>query len=124
MDTLIRKETELHQFDVRTNENKVAKLLHHEFLEVGKSGRTFSYQSILESMSLEKPSGSVVHSQDYECIKLEESVFLVLYKSAVIEESGIIGSFAKRSSIWVKEKHEWKLRYHQGTSCDEFTLSK
>lgn len=122
MEILIKKELQLHQFDVRTNEQKATKLLHPDFLEVGKSGRTFNYQEVLDSMRLERPSDSVVHSQDYECIQLDESAFLVLYKSAVVERSGAVSSFAKRSSVWIKEGSEWKLRYHQGTVCDEFQI--
>lgn len=124
MEILIENEIKLHQFEIRTDEREVAKLVHSEFLEVGKSGRTFDYRSVVESMSLEKQTGAVVHSQDYQCIKLEENTFLVLYKSAVIEKEGVIGGFAKRSSVWVKDGVQWKLRYHQGTSCDEFQLNK
>lgn len=124
MEELIKKETALHQFEIRTNKDEASRLLHPEFLEVGKSGKTFDFNSIIESMSKEKPTGSVVHSQNYECISLEGGAFLLLYKSAVIDSDGAIGSFAKRSSLWVIDKNEWKLRYHQGTSCEEFQLSK
>jgi hypothetical protein len=124
MKILIEKEIQLHKFEIRTNETEVSKLLHSEFLEVGKSGRTFDYQTIVKSMVLEKPTESVVHSQEYECIQLAENVCLLLYKSAVIMENGAVGGFAKRSSVWIKDKLEWKLRYHQGTPCDEFQLSK
>lgn len=75
-------------------------------------------------MGVEKPTGAVIHSQDYECINLNEDAFLLLNKSAVINNDGEIGSFAKRSSVWGEEQGEWKLRYNQGTSCDEFELSK
>lgn len=124
MEKLIENEIALHRFEVRTDKEKASKLLHTDFLEVGKSGQTFDFDSLIESMGSEKPNGSLVHSQDYECIKVEEGAFLLLYKSAVINRDGSICSFAKRSSVWVTDSGEWKLRYHQGTSCDKFQLSK
>jgi hypothetical protein len=124
MDELIQKEIALHQFEIRTDKGEASRLLHPDFLEVGKSGKTFDFNLIMESMSKEKPTGSVVHSQDYECISLEANTNLLLYRSAVINNDGAIGSYAKRSSVWVKFKNEWKLRYHQGTPCEEFQLSK
>ena len=124
MDKLVEKEMQLHRYEFRTNKQAIAKLLHPDFLEVGKSGRTFNYQAIMGSMSVEKPTDSLVHSQDYECIQLDENVVLVLYKSAVVERSGAVGDFAKRSSIWIKEESQWKLRYHQGTACDEFQIDR
>jgi hypothetical protein len=124
MEKLIQKEIALHQFEIRTDAGEASRLLHPDFLEVGKSGKTFDFNLIIESMSKEKPTGSVVHSQDYECISLAANTFLLLYKSAVINSDGSIGSYSKRSSVWVKDKSEWKLRYHQGTSCEEFQLNK
>lgn len=124
MEELIKNEIALHQFEVRTDRSEVLKLLHSDFLEVGKSGRTFDLNSLIESMGAEESTGAVVHSQDYECINLKGDAFLLLYKSAVINADGSIRSYAKRSSVWIEEEGEWKLRYHQGTFCDEFELSK
>ncbi len=124
MKELIENEIALHRLEIRTDKNELSKLLHSSFIEVGMSGQTFSFNSIIESMSAEKSTGSVIHSQDYECIELEGGAVLLLYKSAVINSDGSIERFAKRSSVWVKVENKWKLRYHQGTSCDEFQLNK
>jgi len=123
MDYLISQEIALHQFEVRKNEREVSKLLHADFQEVGKSGRTFDYGSIVESMKLEEAPDYAIHSQDYEIVKLDGSAYLLLYKSALIDTQGRISSFAKRSSVWVKVGDVWKLRYHQGTLCQEFQVS-
>jgi len=123
MDYLISQEIALHQFEVRKNEREISKLLHADFQEVGKSGRTFDYGSIVESIKLEEAPDYTVHSQDYEIIKLDGSAYLLLYKSALIDAQGRISSYAKRSSVWVKVGDVWKLRYHQGTLCQEFQVS-
>jgi len=122
MDFLIGQEIALHQFEVRKNEREVSKLLHADFHEVGKSGRTFDYGSIVESMKAEETPDYIVHSQDYEVIKLAGGAYLLLYKSAVIDGQGRLTSFAKRSSVWIKVEDTWKLRYHQGTPCQEFQI--
>lgn len=124
MDILIEQEIALHDSKIRTHENEVSKLIHPDFQEVGKSGRTFDYESIVQAMKAEKPSKSKVHSQDYQCVQLEPSSYLLLYQSAIVDEFGEVSNFAKRSSIWVKSERSWMLRYHQGTPCQEFELSK
>ena len=124
MEILIQKELSLHQFDIRTNQDSLSTLLHPEFLEVGKSGKTYNYQSIIESMGLEKRTDSSIHSQDYECIRLDNNAYLILYRTAVIDRKGAASDYAKRSSVWIYDGEEWKLRYHQGTPCAKFQFRK
>ncbi len=122
MDILIEQEVLLHNFETRTNEGKVSRLIHPEFQEVGKSGRTFGYESIIQAMKAENLSNSKVHSQDFEIIELAPTAYLLLYQSAIVDEFGEVSNHAKRSSIWVKSEHSWMLRYHQGTPCQEFEV--
>ena len=123
MKILIEQEVALHRYEVRTNRTEAVKLLHSEFREVGISGQAFDFDSILELMLNEKPSGLSIHSQDYEVIELEPNVHLVLYKSANYDENYNYDYYAKRSSIWVLNGKTWKLKYHQGTKCEPFELT-
>ncbi|KJF94692.1 hypothetical protein UB33_02365 [Photobacterium angustum] len=122
MDILIEQEIALHHYEVRQNLSEINRLLHHSFIEVGKSGCTYDFSSIVDIMQSESPSNSKVHSQDFECVELATATKLLLYKSAVIDEYGEVNHFAKRSSIWVFTGTCWQLKYHQGTPCSPFEL--
>lgn len=123
MDILIEQEVALHQYDVRQNKLEVTRLLHPDFREVGVSGRSYDYESIVKRMGAEKSSKGHIHSQDYECIQIEPSAQLLLYRSVFVDEHGGFSHFAKRSSIWVLSGVQWQMKYHQGTSCEPFQLS-
>lgn len=119
---LIEQEESLHNYETRHNKREIIRLVHPEFREVGQSGTSFSFKTIIEMMASEKQPSGHVHAQDYECIQLEYSVFLMLYKTAWVSKDGSASYFAKRSSIWVLNNGAWQMKYHQGTPCDEFTL--
>ena len=123
MDILIKQEMTLHQYEVRQNKLEITRLLHPSFREVGVSGKSYDYESILRMMEVEKPSTGRIHSQEYECIQLEFSVQLLLYKSVFVDEFGKFSHFAKRSSIWVLSDTQWQMKYHQGSSCEPFVLN-
>ena len=123
MKILIQQETALHQYEVRQSKSKISSLLHPDFLEVGESGNSYNYQSIIEMMEHEKPSKEYIHSQDFECIQLETSVQLLLYKSALVDEFREATNFSKRSSIWLFTGTQWQMKYHQGTTCKPFELT-
>lgn len=122
MDILIEQEIALHQYEARQSKADIARLIHDDFREVGESGVSYDLQSIIEMMGNERPSNGVIHSQNYECIPLEASVQLLLYKSATVDELVKNSHFAKRSSIWVLNGTQWQLKYHQGTACEPFEL--
>ncbi len=123
MQILIDQEKALHQYDIRHSEIDIQGLLHPTFLEVGRSGETYNFDSIVELMLAEELSDFEIHSQDYECIDLEAKVKLLLYKSAHINSDGSINSYTKRSSIWVLVQDKWQMKYHQGTPCQAFGLN-
>lgn len=122
MKFLIEQEVLLQQYETRQNEHEVMRLLHPDFVEVGRSGRSFDLQSILELMENEEPSTGKIHSQSFECIALEPSVQLLLYKSAWVDSKGSASLYTKRSSIWVFTGEKWQLKYHQGTPCEPFRI--
>ncbi|MFA0325078.1 DUF4440 domain-containing protein [Vibrio splendidus] len=124
MDILVEQEVELHKYEIRQNKADRERLIHPHFSEVGKSGNSYDYSSIVEMMETEKPSSTRVHSQNYECIQLEPSVQLLKYKSAIVDEAGEVSGYAKRCSIWVFTGTSWQLKYHQGTPCSPFKLEQ
>lgn len=62
MEKLIKNKMALHQIEIRADRSEVLKLIHSDFLEVGKSVCTFDLDLLIESMGVEKPTGAVIHS--------------------------------------------------------------
>lgn len=84
MDISVEQEVELHQYETRQNKDDIERLIHPSFSEVGKSGYSYDFSSIVEMMQAEEPSSVRVHSQGYECTQLEPSVQLLKYQSALV----------------------------------------
>ena len=124
MDILIEQEIELHQYHVRTSKADLERLLHHSFTEVGQSGTSFDYDAIIAMMTCERSSKGYIHSQNYECVPLEQAVQLLKYQSAFISETGAISHYTKRCSIWAFTGFNWQLKYHQATPCPTFEIQK
>tara|TARA_R110002167_G_scaffold10266_16_gene47424 strand:+ start:1061 stop:1441 length:381 start_codon:yes stop_codon:yes gene_type:complete len=123
MDILVKQEIELHRYDTRKSDTDIQRLIHPSFSEVGKSGNSYDFTSIIEMMSSEEPSRVSIHSQNYECIQLEPSLQLLKYESALVsKKSGDVSDYAKRCSIWAFTGTCWQLKYHQGTPCSAFEL--
>ena len=123
MDILIQQEIELHQYEVRQNNNDIKRLIHPDFSEVGRGGDSYDFMSIVKMMRAEEPSTSKIHSQNYECLLLSPSVHLLKYQTALVSELGDVSNYAKRCSIWVLTEAGWQLKYHQGTPCLPFELT-
>ncbi|MGF1747168.1 DUF4440 domain-containing protein [Vibrio cionasavignyae] len=118
MEVIIEQEIALHEFEIRQDKAEIERLIHPDFREVGRSGNSYDFKSIVRMMEMEKPSNVQIHSQNYECVALEPTVQLLTYETALIDDSGQASSFTKRSSIWVLAEELWQLKYHQGTPCD------
>ena len=124
MKILIEQETALHQYEIRHNSMEVKRLLHPQFKEVGRSGITYDFTTTAQLMAKEQPAKGHLHAQEFECITLQPSVQLLLYKSAWIDDAGNASAFAKRSSTWIFTGLGWQMIYHQGTPCEAFAIVK
>jgi len=93
---------------VRRSRERLEKLLHPEFIELGSSGRVYDRQMIVEMMSQEVAGAVII--RDFEIRTISEDTVLVTYRSI-----GQAGDEARRSSIWVREDGEWRIHFHQGT---------
>ncbi|MCW8328727.1 nuclear transport factor 2 family protein [Photobacterium sp. SDRW27] len=120
MKILRELEEALHQFEVRTDPNQLKTLLHDSFIEIGYSGETYNYQTILDELLVEEPSSFVIWSQDYEYIELAPDFFQLIYREARMDENGTLSRHAKRTSLWFNNNGQWQMKYHQGTPTDAF----
>jgi hypothetical protein len=94
-------------------------LLHPEFQEVGRSGRIYSRETIMEFLATQDSQFEVV-SDNYIVSELGPGVALLSYRSAHIDQSNNLVNHTLRSSVWLKTiAGGWQLRYHQGTAAAE-----
>jgi hypothetical protein len=91
-------------------------LLHPDFDEVGRSGRSYNRDTIISFLSTQE-SQPVVASETFAVSELGPGVALLTYRSAHFESGKTLMHHTLRSSVWVKTGAGWQLRYHQGTAA-------
>jgi hypothetical protein len=107
---VVRLELLLLEPQVRRDPERLASLLHKDFVEYGASGRRWDRASVALAVDAgEEPIGaSAVQAR-----RLGPDAVLVTYRSDAR------GRRVLRSSIWVREDGRWLLLFHQGTLTDE-----
>ncbi len=100
-------ERELLSPETRADLGRTGVLLHPDFTEIGSSGRIWSRDAMM--MSLEDNPGGPVELELLGADRLGEKTMLLTYRSHTREGSAL------RSSLWVLEGAQWRLRFHQGT---------
>jgi len=111
-------EVELHHPGVRCSRARLQILLHPDFHEVGRSGRSYNRETVVNFLEAQEPQ-PVVASEAFSVSELSSGVALVTYRSAQIEQDKSLVNHTLRSSVWLKTEAGWQLRYHQGTAAAE-----
>ena len=111
-------EVELHHPGVGVNVERLAQLLHPEFYEVGRSGRTYNRETVVKFLGAHECKPAVV-SEAFGVSEIAPGVAILTYRSAQIGHGKILVNHTLRSSLWLKESKGWQLRYHQGTPSAE-----
>ena len=107
-------EVSLHRQDADVEFEALADLLHADFEEVGRSGRHYFRDDIVEELRSTRHPPRVV-SADYRAHRLSDGVALLRYRSAHVDEQGRLHRHSLRSSLWLRTADGWQLRFHQGT---------
>jgi uncharacterized protein (DUF952 family) len=97
--------------ETRADPRWMGRMLHPDFMEVGRSGRTYDRQQAIDSTDY--PFEIDLPLRDVEVELIDEDVALVRYVSR--EHKGGKPSPAHRTSVWVNTNDGWLLRFHQGT---------
>lgn len=100
-------ERELLRPETRADLGRAGVLLHPDFTEIGSSGRIWTRDAMM--MSLEDNPGGAVELELLGADRVGEKTILLTYRSHTREGSAL------RSSLWVLEGAQWRLRFHQGT---------
>jgi hypothetical protein len=111
-------EVELHHPGTRNSRERLEQLLHPEFHEVGRSGRAYDRETIVNHLAAQQTQPAVV-SDSFAVSALGSGVALLTYRSAQVESGKPLANHTLRSSLWLKTARGWQLRYHQGTAAAE-----
>lgn len=110
---LIRCEQALLDPAVRRDRVQVDALLAEDFVEYGSSGRVWRRREIIDSLA----TGTYTppKATQMECVRLAADVALVTYRAMRLNQDSGAHFETLRSSIWIMQQGQWRLRFHQGT---------
>ena len=115
--TLRTLEVELHQPAARSDAGRLDALLHPDFLEFGRSGRSYTKADILDHL-LAAPTHATVVSNNFALRQLGPDVALLTYRAAHRGADGVLERHTLRSSIWQRGSAGWQMSFHQGTPSE------
>ena len=107
-------ETELHHPGATCTRERLERLLHADFHEVGRSGTRYTRQTVIDFL-VDRPSPPRVLAYDHRIERLSEGVVLLHFASHGIAADGTRHNAALRMSVWRHTALGWQLSYHQGT---------
>lgn len=109
------KALEYKQFDpqIRNSPEELDRFLAEDFYEFTPSGKKLNKQEVLKL--LPKQQHPKFEASDFKFKSLGSDVVFLTFKTK--ETNQQTGALQQnfRSSIWIKEKNEWKLYFHQAT---------
>ena len=113
-------EIALHRACVMGDIACVKALVHDDFRETGRSGKTWDKASLVQALESETVPSPSLHSQDYSLHTRTADSALLIFRSADIATNGGLERHTLRSSLWTFANGKWQLRFHQGTACEAF----
>ena len=118
MDALLAEltalETELHHPGATCTRERLERLLHPDFHEVGRSGTRYTRQTVIDFLADRVPLPAVV-AYDHRVERLADDVALLHFVSQEVSKDGTPSHVAFRMSVWRRTAIGWQLHYHQGT---------
>lgn len=105
-------EESLWESAARFDPTHMEQVLHPDFLEFGRSGRTYTRS---ECLAMERTE-ILAELRDFVVHPVDHDTVLVTYVSVV---RGATPQVSNRSSLWLRKDGRWLLRFHQGTPVPE-----
>jgi ribonuclease HI len=116
---LMRCERALLDPAVRRDRAQVEALLAEDFQEFGSSGRVWDRQTIVESLA--NALYTAPTAEQMRCTQITADVALVTYRTVRIDNDTGTRTETLRSSLWIKESAQWRIRFHQGTPASNLS---
>ena len=108
-------EESLLQRHTRKDRKLLTELLHDDFEEIGASGDICTKNDAMEWLMREKDHIEWTLS-DFKIKQLSSELILVIYCAYKTDLKTNKIKRSMRSSIWVKTKFGWAMKFHQGTN--------
>jgi ribonuclease HI len=102
-----RLERELLEPTVRADSSRVAAILHQDFEEIGRSGRLWGRDAIVQALATE--DANAVDLEVLGTDRLTPETILLTSRTTDARGSSL------RSSLWLRVNGRWRLRFHQDT---------
>jgi hypothetical protein len=99
-------EEEIHTSVANINASRLDALLHEDFLEFGRSGRTYIKQDIMAQLSSSEPHVPLF-ADHFEVRRLSKHIALLTYRSANQLTDGTLDRFTLRTSVWEESQLGW-----------------
>ena len=107
-------EVELHTPAARGDEARLARLLHDDFREFGRSGAIYTKADTLAQLPAEIHHAVIV-ADLFVLRRLGDAAALLTYRAANQGTDGTFDRFTLRTSVWEHSSTGWQMSFHQGT---------
>jgi hypothetical protein len=116
---ILALEKDLLRAPLRHDQSFLDNVLADEFVEFGKSERSFNKAAVIAALRDEGGTPTVTLAMDnIQTLRLSADVILLTYAlNPAHKETAAIPSL--RSSIWTRRNKNWQLVFHQGTPAAE-----
>lgn len=114
LDQLRALEAEFHHHNQSCTRERLEQLLHADFHEIGRSGRPYSRQTVLDFLA-SNPALPPVQAESHAVQSLTADCALLTYRTAQPSADGAGVDAALRSSLWLRTPQGWQVVFHQGT---------
>lgn len=104
-------ESELHHPGVPCTRERLERLLHPDFHEVGRSGVRYTRQVVTDFLVDRAPPPHVI-AYDHRLERLTDEVALLHFASHEVADDGAPCNRALRVSVWRLTVVGWQLSYH------------
>ncbi|MGJ7909244.1 DUF4440 domain-containing protein [Actinopolyspora sp. H202] len=108
-DEVVAHELELLDPRVRDDPEAVRALLHPDFTEFGASGAVWDRDTITAATASD--SSERITTTELRPVRIDSATILLTYTA----HRSDVKTF--RSSVWLRQDEDWRLRHHQGTPC-------
>ena len=105
---ILNKEKSLFKYKYIKDINYLNELIDNNYKEIGKSGKLFNKDDVIEYLSNLKSNRNIT-IYNYTCRKIDTNTYLVNY----ITKSNQDNIF--RTSIWKQENNQFKIIFHQAS---------
>lgn len=116
-------ELELHHPGRCATRERLDVLLHPAFHEVGRSGQPYDRERTI-ALLLGRTEILPVQAGGFKVALAGPDLALLTYGTALRQSDGSLAHHTLRSSLWVRDRNTWRLRYHQGTPSDTDWVSE